>query len=93
MERFCYDEVKKIIERIGPKTLLIIGFKTYDKLKKYGIIDIKNEKLYRGRKGRKICHYAQWGDIPVFTVLHLTGARISNPDFIKIQKLFFDHYM
>lgn len=90
MERFCYDEVEKILKKIKPKTLLVIGFKTYDRLKKHEIIDVKNEKLYRGKKGRKIAYFAQWSDIPVFVTLHLTGARISNPDFIQIQKLFFD---
>lgn len=90
MEEFCYDIVEEILKRIKPKILLVIGFKTYDRLKEYKIIDIKNEKPHDGKKKRKIAYSAQWNNIPVLVTLHLTGARISIHDFAKIQQLFFN---
>lgn len=101
MEEFCYGKVKEIMVTIRPRFLLVLGLETYKKLKKHILYDVKNEKKIlgkkkRGKNPRNIAYYSEWNGIPVFSMMHPTGARISNYDFEELKKLFFgmfaDHF-
>ncbi len=90
MEEFSYNKVKEIMFVIKPRVLLVLGFATYKRLKKY-ILDgnVKSEKSILNNESRRISIRAEWKGIPIFCMMHPTGARIKNTDRNRIRKLFF----
>lgn len=89
MKKFCYDKVSEILQIIRPQILLIYGLHTYDTLKKNGIINVKEIEIKRSGRRRIAC-VADWNGVLVFSMLHPTGARISNKEFDESKKWFFD---
>lgn len=89
MENFCLTHVKRIIETVNPQSILILGFETYSVFRKY-YGPFKKEVEIKGEKNRRIGLKAYWGKIPLFCILHPTGARISNTDVEKNKKSFFE---
>ena len=88
IEQFCYSKVKEIFEQIKPKKILILGFCTDHKLKRYFFHELTNEKILINSKNRKLAYEYYWKRIPIFCMIHPTGNRISNKDWIKIKQKF-----
>jgi hypothetical protein len=78
IEQFCLARVGQIIEAIDPAKIVAIGF---DTLKLFGAdaADLINEK------GRTLTKVGQIAGRPAIATLHLSGARISNPDLDRIR--------
>ncbi|MGB9002735.1 MAG: hypothetical protein WCC52_02900 [Nitrosotalea sp.] len=87
MENFCYVKVKDILKKIKPKIILVIGFRTYHKLKKEKILDIVQEKPHK--MDRLYAYSARSGNAAIFCTMHLSGARLSTKEFENSRKLFF----
>ena len=89
MERFAYDKVKQILDKVKPKKLLVVGNGAYWILGKH-IIKIENENEIEnfGSVGRIIT--AKASQIDIFVTPHLTGSRISKENMEKTKKLFTD---
>lgn len=85
MENLCYDRVIEILEKIRPKKILVLGFGTYRRLKKYIVDDIPKEKSITGFTNRKLVYLSSWNKIPIFCMIHPTGNRINQKDWIKIK--------
>ncbi len=93
VEEFCFRKVREILEIIQPRSILIIGTKTYDKLKKSTILELgsehtKTEKY--GNREERIYIKAKWRGKPVFCIRHLSGARTKRSDLTKMRNAFFD---
>jgi len=88
MEQFCYSKVKEIFDQIKPKKILILGFGTEHKLKKYFFKESSSEKILSNSKNRKLAYEYHWKGIPTFCMIHPTGNRISNEDWTKIKQKF-----
>ncbi|MBM3911026.1 MAG: hypothetical protein FJ356_05200 [Thaumarchaeota archaeon] len=89
MEKFCYSKIKEIFDHITPEKILILGFKTDNKLKKNFFKAYSEERGLRNSKNRKLAYSYSWEKIPVFCMLHPTGNRISNEDWEKIKNEFY----
>ncbi len=89
MEKFCLDQIERIIQTVKPNSILILGLETYSLLTKY-FGPFQNEIENIGDKKRRIGLAAYWGEIPLFCILHPTGARISNADRERNKKKFFE---
>ena len=89
MERFAYDKVKQILDKVKPKKLLVVGNGAYWILGKH-IIKIENENEIEnfGSVGRIII--AKADQIDIFVTPHLTGSRISKENMNKMKKIFAD---
>lgn len=89
MEAFCYGKVKEIIQTVNPKALLVLGFGTYRRLKRHVLIELDNEQWHLTKEDRHISCKAKWNGMPIFCIIHPTGARISNGNWGTNKKLFF----
>ncbi|HET6458301.1 MAG TPA: hypothetical protein VFG24_05440, partial [Nitrosopumilaceae archaeon] len=98
-EEFCYAKSKKIIERINPSVLLIIGIDTYDKMKEHerSIIPLHGEEEFCGEYGKgkskrkeRVWVKSYWNKKPVLCVRHLSGAFTKKGDSIEMRKKFFE---
>lgn len=87
MEELCFHKSLKILEKLKPKKILIVGFATFDLLKKHGNYKITNETEIPGSK-QTIIHRASLDGIPVFCTLHLSGYHINNADFETMKHHF-----
>ena len=89
MERFAYDKVKQILDKVKPKKLLVVGNGAYWRLERHIIkIEKENEIENFGSVGRIVT--AKAGQIDIFVTPHLTGSRISKENMEKMKKLFAD---
>lgn len=91
MEQFCYSLVKEIFREIQPKKILVIGFATYNRMKKHLFGNLDDDILY-GRNNRKLSYSSHLDGKPLLCILHPTGNRISNEDWEKI-KLYFQNFI
>lgn len=90
MEQFSYQKVQEIIEKIKPKNVLIVGFKTYDKIKESHILDIDSKEFVKKDKHRLFIK-TKAEKINIFCIPHLSGYHISNEKMNIIQKEFFNY--
>jgi len=88
MEQFCFSKVKEIFDKIKPNKILILGFGTDRILKKNFFAESSNEKTLCNPKNRKLAYVYYWKRIPVFCMIHPTGNRISNKDWINMKQEF-----
>ncbi|MCH7560656.1 MAG: hypothetical protein IIC67_04695 [Thaumarchaeota archaeon] len=65
MEKFCLDQIERIIQAVKPNSILILGFETYSLLTKY-FGPFQNEIENIGEKKRRIGLTAYWEKIPLF---------------------------
>lgn len=86
MEDFSLSKVKEIIETIKPKTILIFGIETYDKLKKSIFCPILTEEVVQYRKNERVMVKARCAGYEIIATIHPSGARISREDFIKLRE-------
>lgn len=83
IEKFCRESVGKIVDAIQPMQIVTIGFKTLETLEMFGEskIELSSEKrpLIKSRNvfGRN-----------ALGLIHLTGARPSNPEIDAISEFF-----
>jgi len=87
MEKFSYDKLQQILDKVKPKKLLVIGMDTYRRLGKH-VIKIENENVIEnfGSVGRIIT--AKTGQIEIFVTPHLSACYISIKNKNKMKKLF-----
>lgn len=86
MEKFSYTKIREILDYLEPKSCLIIGFVTYDKIKKHILkIDSENDVL---DGAHRLYIKAKSGNITLFCIPHLTGYHISNEKMDKIRREF-----
>ena len=91
MENFSYTKIKEILDYIEPKFCLIIGFVTYDKIKKHILkIDFENtvSKNVKQNGEHRLYIKAKSGNIVLFCIPHLTGYHISNEKMNEIRREF-----
>lgn len=86
MENFSYTKIREILDYLEPKSCLIIGFVTYDKIKKH-ILKIDSENHISDGTHRLYIK-AKSGNIVLFCIPHLTGYHISNEKMDKIRREF-----
>lgn len=86
MELFCYRKVRKILKEVKPKKLLILGFGTYEKFLDHLFVKAENEETVNGTK--RIVIKTRWNSLPLFCLIHPTGARIKGKDWEKARKDF-----
>ena len=89
MESFCFEKVNEIINGLKPKMLLVLGFRTYQYLKENLSIEIKDEIENIGESKRRISYQSKLSGIPMFCIMHPSGAHISDKDLSNNRKLFF----
>lgn len=88
MERFCFKKVKEIIETLQPKTILITGMHTHQKLKEIlGLFD--EEIFFKSESGRLVAIESKIGNIKIFSMIHPTGTRINKNEWLYIKDLFY----
>ena len=78
VEQFCLSQVYKIIETIDPSKIVAIGFSTFQLFgeSRPGLIN---------ENGRTLTRVGQIAGRQAIAILHLSGARISNPDLNRIR--------
>ena len=88
MEEYAHNKVKTIITKIKPKKILVIGIKTFKRLKDKEIIPITNEVILDkfGTVGRT--KIAKMNQTPIIVIPHLTGSRISHENMETIKNSF-----
>ena len=89
MESLCFSKTHDILQKIQPKKILILGFRTYSVLKKSNFYEISDEKSIYSTKQRRLAYISFLDKIPTFSILHPTGSRISNTDWQKIKTRFY----
>ncbi|MBY0376696.1 hypothetical protein K2P96_01860, partial [Patescibacteria group bacterium] len=89
MEEYSFDKVKEIVTTVNPAKILIIGIKTYKKLKEL-LPEIDNEKIVYVRQGamKPMAITAEYGNKKIFVTIHFSGARINKIDWQGIKDLF-----
>ncbi|MDB4983834.1 MAG: hypothetical protein JWM20_13 [Patescibacteria group bacterium] len=90
IEKFCFEKTKKIIERLKPKKILVLGIDTYKNLKKYVLDPITQEQIIFAQKNSnaRMVLTAKYGNSKVFAISHPTGSRISKEDWNSMKNLF-----
>lgn len=78
VERFCLERVHRIIDAIDPRKIVTIGFST---LKLFG--ETKPRAI--NAKGRVLTREGRIGGRGAIAMLHLSGARISKEDRVRIR--------
>jgi len=78
MKQFCFPIVKEITEKFQPRSILVIGFDTCGYLER--ILGSFTGKTPTDRNmGHRLIEESiwesEWGTVPIFAVVHLTGAR------------------
>ena len=89
MERFAYDKVKQILDKVKPKKLLVVGSATYGLLRK-NVIKIENENKIENWGTVGHITTAKYDQIDIFVTPHLSSAHISKENKKKMKKLFAD---
>jgi hypothetical protein len=93
-EMFCFLKIEEIIQKLKPKTILVLGLATYEKMSTF--LKMNDEMflyLETKEKGkRKVGATAITDRVRVFAMLHPTGARISNEHRKELKRLFFDWF-
>ena len=79
LEQFCFSMVKEIVKELQPQNILILGFGTYNQMKKQknGILqDVTPEgKTINGKRKRRIATIRECAGSRIFTSIHPTGSR------------------
>lgn len=89
MENFSYETVREIIDRVKPRNILVVGYRTHRILKRHVLGDVDGERWERGKNMRRYIS-AEWNGVRIFCVPHLSGARgLTNGDVDKSRTLFF----
>lgn len=90
-EQLSYEIARKIIQKVNPRKILMVGFKTLDKVIENSVIPVHMEepkKGYYGKSKQRIFATGKWGKIPIFCIRHLTGARTKTQHKIKMKQKF-----
>lgn len=90
MESFCFGKVREIIDVLKPKMFLILGFRTYRYLKEDLSMEVNNETENEGENEKPISYQSEWSGIPIFCIMHPSGAHIRDEDLGKNRRLFFN---
>ena len=89
MESFCFGKVREIVDTLKPMMFLILGFRTYRYLKKDLSMKMNNETENNGDNGKPISYQSEWSGIPIFCIMHPSGAYISDKNLNRNRKEFF----
>lgn len=89
MEKFAFSKAKEIVDTVHPKKILVIGIKTYKKLKEL-LGEVQNETVIHTRNGNgeQMAVTAEYQGIKLFAVIHFTGARLNKTDWKTLKELF-----
>jgi len=79
LERFCSEQLFKLISLLNPIQIVVIGFSTLDKF-------CSSQPLLYGAKDRVLMRAGKVGQRPAVSTLHLSGAHIATDDRRKIAK-------
>jgi hypothetical protein len=83
---FCLPRVRRLIERLNPKKIIVIGFKTLELIKDGVETPLAcSADLGKNGKHRVLVKSARAFERDVIATLHLTGSRISKNDREKIN--------
>jgi hypothetical protein len=86
MEKYCFKKFLEINHFLKPRSLLIEGLSTYDKLKRL-LPEFRFEsEITKG--GRHLASIAKWDDILVYAIIHSTGSRIHKEEWSVIKQRF-----
>jgi hypothetical protein len=83
IEAFCYTRAERIVRTLAPQRIVVIGFKTFDRLAT-GTTDLFGE-----RNQRLIVRGEVWG-VPAYGIVHISGARLSRADQARLSDYFAD---
>lgn len=83
LQQFCLQKVQQMLEAMAPRTIVVIGMETMKILNRCAV-SVRGEKRVVLRKG------PVWG-FPAIASMHLTGARISTADRLRIRETLVAH--
>lgn len=84
-EKIMSDYREFVLNELHPKRIICLGIKVYDHV--VSVLKIPTNKIESDRNRRFFCE-AKFNDIPIFGVLHLSGARPSNKNKEFIRNYF-----
>ena len=86
----CLPVAREIVQYVEPKTIFVVGFSSYNYLKKSlaTVGTFEEETNINGVKQR-VAIQSQINEIRIFAIRHLTGSRISTADKDIARKHFF----
>ncbi|MGI0045720.1 MAG: hypothetical protein ACREBB_00830 [Nitrosotalea sp.] len=90
-EQLSYTMARKIIQKVKPKKILMVSFKTLDKVIENTIMMVELNNIeygYYGKSKQRVFAVGKYGKIPVFCIRHLTGAIPKKQDMIKMKQEF-----
>lgn len=90
-EMLSYELAKRIILKVRPKKILIVGFETLDKVDENESEKIqlyKEKKSYYGKSKQRVYSVGKWDEKPFFCIRHLTGAIPKVEDKKQMKKQF-----
>jgi len=83
---FCYSQTKKIIDSLAPKTILVEGLETFDKL--IGLLGVKRMKEHKNIRKKTLMRYSTYNGIKVLGIPHPSGSHgLYNDDLLEIGHL------
>jgi len=90
MQAFCDKLIEKIIFKLEPKNILILGMATYDHLNKTQFHNLESNTR-KDKKNHRVSIETKWNGKPIFVIKHPTGRDpTSNQDWETNKKRFFD---
>jgi hypothetical protein len=81
LEAYCAYELEQLIELIKPKIILVLGLSVFDNFANSVSRDVK------GAKGRRVAAVGSADGIKAIGIIHPTGARVSNADWVDVPAL------
>lgn len=89
IEKFCFVKTKEIIKKLKPQMIMVLGMQTYDILKNSMFSKlIKKETIYKFGRQRRLAIITETSNQNIFTIIHPSGAQVSDKDWLAIKELF-----
>ncbi len=89
MEKYSFSKTKEIVDTVNPEKILVIGIKTYKKLKELlGTVGNETVLHKRAGNGEPMAITADYDGKKIFAVIHFTGARLNKTDWKALKELF-----
>ena len=86
LKEFSYMKVKEIADVLTPKFILTEGIKTFNILTNIILCCSEKPVFEQGRGNRAIYARSRYNDIKIIGLIHPTGARVSNDEWLKVKE-------
>jgi len=91
-ELLSYEIARTIIQKVNPRKILMVSFKTLDKVVENSVIPLQMDEPaygYYGKSKQRIFATGKWNKTPVFCIRHLTRAPPTPEHKKKMKHEFF----